>query len=582
MCKRTCDITNREKIALEALFEKEEREYKGIEGKSPYRDRQIFRFIKDASSRVRLMDDITFAADWFEHPNVMGRSPRGEADFQAIRLVPLYFECYDALCDKAKEALDRFFLKRDFFSFYESENHALMNRVSRYLASQFYLDKDVLFEQFDPWTPKELYGKDGSYLHKFLDFRVKRGWGEFDSYGYSTEILMILNVLYAYTKDEKLKKKTGMAMDIILLDMICDSKNGLYGGAHGRIYPASALDTKHSGMFHVYCYYFGERCNISEKEISVPYSFLLSGYRPGEIVYDIEKNRTYPYINRERKHLHSCHAWHAANICTATLDALAPYAINKQTYVGERYLLGGINRQDMYPENIPDKWYAHHQQHEWELTLPGGTNHKIFSHHPSDPGYHKQHNRWTGDLGCCCSTHYTNENTAVSLYNITNPEKYDYINAYVPFEIFDEVVIEDKYIFLKYTGLYISIYFSEGYRVNKEDEYTDKELISSGRQHAVVLRVEHEEKYSSMQAFIEDISSKQVVFDKENMTVEFDSVFVSYNNNGENGKTNVYPYEYLYDSPYMKSVWNSGVIELSGKDIQCVYDFNTVTVNEKK
>ena len=316
--------------------------------------------------------------------------------------------------------------------------------------------------------------------------------------------------------------------------------------------------------------------------ISVPYSFLLSGYRPGEIVYDIEKNRTYPYINRERKHLHSCHAWHAANICTATLDALAPYAINKQTYVGERYLLGGINRQDMYPENIPDKWYAHHQQHEWELTLPGGTNHKIFSHHPSDPGYHKQHNRWTGDLGCCCSTHYTNENTAVSLYNITNPEKYDYINAYVPFEIFDEVVIEDKYIFLKYTGLYISMYFSEGYRVNKEDEYTDKELISSGRQHAVILRVEHEEKYSSMQAFMEDISSKQVVFDKENMTVEFDSVFVSYNNNGENGKTNVYPYEYLYDSPYMKSVWNSGVIELNGKDIQCVYDFNTVTVNEKK
>jgi hypothetical protein len=319
---------------------------------------------------------------------------------------------------------------------------------------------------------------------------------------------------------------------------------------------------------------------MEEKDISVPFSYLLSGYIPGEIVYDIEKNRTYPYSNKERKHLHSCHAWHSARICQPTLDSLAPYAINKQTYVADRYILGGINRQDPYPDNHPDKWYAHHQQHEWELTLPGGTDTRIFSHHPSDPGYHKQHNRWTGDLGCCCSTHYTNENTAISLYNITNPEKYDYINAYVPLDKFDDVIMEDNYIFLKYTGLYISMYFSSGYRVNKEDEYTDRELLSNGRKHAVVLRVEHDEKYASMNEFIDEIHSKPVSFDSNNMTLEFDGIFVSYDKNAENGKENSYPYEYLYDSPYMKSVWNSGIIELKGKDMSCIYDFTTVKVHE--
>lgn len=571
----------REEVFTKNLFEQEENEASGVSEKNPYRELQIFRFIKDSSSRDRLMDDITFAADWFEHPNVMGRAPRGEADFQAIRLIPLFYECYDALHEKTKVALDRFFLKRDFFSFYESENHSLMNRVSRYLASQFYLDKEVMFEQFDPWNPKELQERDKNYIHEFLNFRAKRGWGEFDSYAYSMEILMILNTLFAYTKDELLKKKTGMAIDVILLDMICDSKNGLYGGAHGRVYPAATLDSKKSGMFATYCYYFGMQCGVSEQEMKVPFSFLLSGYEPSPIVYDIEKNRKYPYVNRERKHLHSCHAWAGANICSATLEALSPYAISKQTYVGERYLLGAVNRQDAYPKGSMDAWYAHHQQHEWELTLLGGTDHRIFSHHPGEAGYHSQHNRWTGDMHCCCSVHYTNENTAISLYNITKPEKYDYINAYVPLFIFDEVVRKEKYIFLKYPGLYISMYFSAGYRVNQEDEFRDVELISDGRKHAVVLRVEPEEKYASMQAFMEDIHGKPVLFDSDAMRVEFDSVFLSYEGNGEGGKENIYPYDYLYDSPYMKSLWASGIIELKGEKLHCIYDFNKTEVETK-
>ena len=168
---------NNEKV-INAMFEIEERERKGEIPKSWYRTFQIFRFIKDEKSRERLMEDITFAADWFEHPNVRGRSPRGEADFQAIRLIPLFYECYDALSDETKVAMDRFFLKRDYFSFYESENHALMNRVSRYLSAQFYIGKDCLFEQFVPWTPEALYEVDSYYLNDFLDFRVKRGWGE--------------------------------------------------------------------------------------------------------------------------------------------------------------------------------------------------------------------------------------------------------------------------------------------------------------------------------------------------------------------------------------------------------------------
>lgn len=128
----------------EAFFGREWKEYTENK-KDPYRTFQIFRFIKDPSSRERLMPDITYAADWFEHENVMGRDPRGESDFEAIRLVPLYYECAEALDENARTSLDRFFLKREYDSIYGSENHAIMYRVARYLAAQFYLGAKSVF-----------------------------------------------------------------------------------------------------------------------------------------------------------------------------------------------------------------------------------------------------------------------------------------------------------------------------------------------------------------------------------------------------------------------------------------------------
>ncbi|MBQ8509818.1 MAG: hypothetical protein IJ493_07930 [Clostridia bacterium] len=565
------------KIAAAAVYANEERQWNGAP-MEPYRTPQIFRFITDAASRERLMDTITFAADWFEHDNVMGRDPRGEADFEAIRLIPLYFTCYDALSGEAKEALERFFLRRDYSSIYGSENHALMYRVSRYLAAQFYLGSGKVFEQFDSLTPEEVYTTDGAWIREFLDYRAKRGWGEFDSCGYGAEIMLILSLLYAYTADDTMKRLAGMIMDVILLDMICDSKNGLYGGAHGRIYPPTALDTKNSGLFRIYNYYFGARFGMDSLS-GVPTALLLSDYVPSDIVYAVESGRTYPYVNREMKHLHMCSVWSGKEIDHETLALVDDCFINKQTYVGERYLLGGVNHQDPYPDAaVNDKGYAHHQQHEWELTLPGDTTHKIFSHHPGDPGYHKIHNRWTGDYGCLCSTHYTNENTAISIYTITKPNEFPYINAYVPLDVFEEKRIDGKYLFLAYPGLYISLYFSSGYRVNNEDEYAGREILSDGRRHAVVLRVEYAEKFASLAAFAEAIKAIPVVYDPEARTVDFDGIHVYYHGNAEQGVENVYPYGMLYDSPWMKSVWRSGVIEITDGNQTAVYDFNRVEV----
>lgn len=513
---------------------------------------------------------LKYTADWFEHPHPRGRDPKGEADFAAIRLVCALYEpvCYDKLTEDVKASIKHFFLEHDYRSVYGSENHALMFRAARFLAAQFYEGEEFVSYGL---TAQECYVQDMEYLHEFMDFRARRGWGEFDSLGYGREIVLILATLHKYAADERMRRKCHMALDVVLLDMIADSLGELYAGAHGRSYPNAVLDRTEAGMVKLYRYYFGGRFYDGTEINSV--NIYLSDYVPSPIVYEIVQNKKVPYENREKKNLHLMSAWKEE----IDKEALSKEqgSINKYTYVCEDYAIGSVNCQEDYNPLIieKDRLYARHQQHEWELTLPGGGEHKIFSHHCGLADEHKINNRWTGDNRCCCGSYYTNHNTAIAMYNIDNRDKLPLINAFVPLEIFREKLLEEKYVFLAYEKLYIALYFDNGYRVNHEDEFENKELLSDGWQNAVVCRVEYQDKFDSLNAFAEHIRSLPVVFDRKLRTVTFDGIKVYRGGNSENGVENQYPYTKTYDCPFLQSEWDSGVIEVICGEKKIVYDF---------
>ena len=512
---------------------------------------------------------LKYAADWFEYPHpVEGRDPQGEVDFIAIRLVCALFEemCYSVLPQPVRDSLRRFFTRRNYKSMHTSENHYLMFRVSRRLAAQFY--RDDFFENYG-MTAQECLETDTAYIREFLNFRAAHGWGEFDSLGYAYEIMLILATLYRYVDDPALKRKSRMAMDVILLDMIADSEDALYGGAHGRSYPNAVLDRMQSPLVRLYRYYFGGRFYNGE-ELSDA-NILLSDYLPSPVVYEVLESRSFPYENRERKHLHSCTAWQD-EIRWDVLEGLRG-SISKYTYVSKEYILGSVTRQEAYPTGSPDGWYARHQQHEWELTLPGGGEHKIFTHHSAEADYHKINNQWTGDCGCCCGNFYTNKNTAVAMYNIEDHTRLPLINAFVPLDVFDEVLQQEQYLFLAYGTLYISLYFDNGYRINREGEYAGRELLSDGWQNAVVLRVEPGDGYSSLEAFGESIRALPVLFDRQAKTVSFDGILLRRDGSTVNGVEEHYPYPMTYDCPFLQSVWGSGVIGIITDERRVVYDF---------
>ena len=436
------------------------------------------------------IDQVIRTARWFDLPHPNGRDPRGESTFAAMGMLPTLYYNWDKLTDEARAAVDRFFLTKNFESMYESENHRLQHHTALYLAGQFYGERT--FE----WcgnTGTQMAAETGAWLRHFVHFRAKEGWGEFDSLGYLDVDFGCLLLLADLSRDKELATISRMMLDVLLLDMVVDSKNGLYGGAHGRIYPPTALNILCGGMAADYYLYIGLDNDESERRAlkflpGVPVAALMVDYRPDPVVLEMALGRVGAYENREAKHLH----------CIPKEQQ--PGRISKYTYVTDKYIVGAINRQDDYDPNTRQRWYAHHEQHELDALILADPRAKIFTHHP---GSSKEHNRWTGDLGCCCVNTFAWHNVAMSMYDIRNPNEFAYINAHFNRDVMENVSIRGNWVFGEKDGVYAALYGANGWAwacdelraaaprsTEEHAEDNDRiELWSEGRKHACVIEL---------------------------------------------------------------------------------------------
>ena len=534
---------------------------------------QFFLGKPDMKERAELV--IRRTANWFnECPYVRSdgvrRSPQGECDFAAMRLARVLITGTKELSQKTLKMVDEFFLKNNFESHYKSENHMLIFHVSRYIAAHFY--REHIFEAYGK-TGQQLIEEDRQYLTDYLQFRGRHGWGEFDSAVYMGEDLAALFTLYDYA-GEPLKTLARMSADQLLLDMLADTMESLYCGAHGRIYTRQALDHLNDETLIFYNLYFGGPYFdvTSPHETNIYADILLTSYVPSDYVFAAAAEKPPQYENYEAKNLHSI----SCDIPHRKLTEEKGH-ISKYLYITPSYAMGGICFQDKY-ENPEGAWYAHHQQHEWELTFPHNTEAKIFTHHPGSHGQEgAEHGYWTGDLECCCGTFYSNKNKALAMYDIPDGEEYE-INAHVLFDLY-EVREEENYIFLKYESSYAALYFSEGY-YHTDGEYGDRELRSAGRKHAVMCEAGTISEYGSFDSFISEIKKKPVKFDREKMSVEYDNIYMDKATRCLNGEKVEFPFP-LFDNPFIHSELGSGIITVKTSLGEATLDFNNITITMK-
>jgi hypothetical protein len=516
---------------------------------------------------ARANEHLRWVAAWYDHPHPHGRDHRGEVDFTAIRLARIAAQFADRLEPATAAAIERFLLTTDYESMYSGgENHSLQFHTSRLVAAQTLADRR--FEAYANQTGRELAGFDTQWLTRFIQFRARQGWAEFDSLGYVSVDMESLVTIRDFAADLRLRRLAEDMCNLLLADIVVDMLQGVMGGAHGRSYAANLLETTSSTSHSMMHLYFG----LGRAEaipVFHPIECLISDFRPDPLLVDIAIGRREPYINRERKHLHRC---------SDAMPAVAgPGSIRKLTWWCPQFVIGAVQFQDPYGADSPDVWYARHQQVEWELLLGGQPPVSVFTHHPDRQVMHMY---WSGDNDCECGSFFQNGQAVLGVYRITPKSKFQYIHAHLPRRLMDEVVQRGAWMFLRRGPVFAGLRSHHGWRWTTEGEDAGRELISDGPTHGIVCEAGLAGEYESFAAFQDQLAGATIKFDARAVSLEYHSprhgrLGVDANGGRSlNGRPADLDYP-TWDSPYLRSAWDSGVVELSKDGHKRVMDFRS-------
>lgn len=519
-------------------------------------------------------------AEWFEHPHPAGRELQGEVDFAALELARLYIALEDSpsLEEATREKIRTFFLRHDIKSRHPSENHVFVFATALHLMAGKLPASS--FSAYGDKTGEQLRRESADWLKTFIRYRARQGWGEFDSDSYQGLVFNTLLSLHDHSTDPELVLLARKMANLLLADWMVDTLNGLYGGARGRIPESMAMNHNGGLLSDLQYLYFGiggdptdvsaplliKTQRLSRLELS--HQALYSSFRPEPIVTAIALHRTFPYENRERKHLHNLHD----TLPSVPLDA----SIRKVTYLTDNYVLGAIQRQDPYPEGGV-RSYAKHQQHEWDFTVSHGraTRARIFTHHP---GASDRHTYWRGSNSGSFVDTFQHGSAVLAIWDIPPAQKYQFIHAYLPKAAFDEVIEADGWIFARKGEALAALFLHGGYEWTSTGNEAGREVVSQGAKKASVFEAGRLADFGSFENFRQQIAANTIEFDPDTMTLSYHSSRNGHIRIGPSGLREVdgapadldYP---TYASPYLISAWDSGVARLSHGDASLVLDF---------
>ncbi|WP_309025548.1 hypothetical protein [Pelagicoccus sp. SDUM812002] len=217
----------------------------------------------------------------------------------------------------------------------DTENHWIMYYASIYLAAEMFPDAGP-----DQWyngkSSAENMAEAKEYISDWIHITTSYGQGEYDSPNYIEEYTRPMALLAGWAQDPVVRQQGKMMMDYILLDYVVENIDGLYGGAHSRLYPRYLLQPSlTAGAAHGWLFFNqGEyRPNAGNTLIA------LSGYTPPPILYRIAHGRgDEAYVQRELKRTR----WRLrhAGPDAFEIDGKSTTPVYKYSYVHPDYILG--------------------------------------------------------------------------------------------------------------------------------------------------------------------------------------------------------------------------------------------------
>jgi hypothetical protein len=252
----------------------------------------------------------------------------------------------------------------------DTENHWLMYYASLYLAAEQWPDLPGS-EWYNGKSSAENRAEAKEYLLETFQITSGFGRGEYDSPNYIDPYVSAMTLLASWCQDPELRHQAEMMLTYDLLDFAVENINGIYGGAHSRIYPKHAVQPSLGASSALAWLLWGQG------EIQLNGSALivaLSGFTPPAILQRIATDRDEAYVHRELKRTR----WRMRHAGPDAIE-LAGHStvpVYKYSYVDPDYLLGSSQGGLLQPI----------QQQTWSLVWhedqPLGHANTFFALHP--------------------------------------------------------------------------------------------------------------------------------------------------------------------------------------------------------
>ncbi|MGA2193789.1 MAG: hypothetical protein ABSH40_00855 [Bryobacteraceae bacterium] len=495
------------------------------------------------------------------------------------------------LTDTARRAL------RDSYRTYmpyrgDTENHWVMYYTSLYLMAQLWPGQDG-----DQWytgkSSAENLREAAGWLESWVHLTTTRGQGEYDSPNYMGLYFLSMSYLSAWARDPAMQKRATMMLDYLAADYAAEEIDGVYIGAHSRVYDREVLEKWNVASSDFGWVLFGLGHPLSPPANPILFYVVASAYQPPEILQRIAADRSQPYTEYERKRTRN--RWRFFD------ELHGP--VYKTTYVRGEYAVSSDQGGTLQPI----------QEHSWDVTwrVPDarGVQNTLFTLNPHS-SLHELETYFTfpadiGISGVVSSKKsydspdkfvggspyekiFQDQDTIVALYDIAPGARFPHINGFFSKDLAEVSEDPSGWIFARGGDALIACRPLQPYTW-KPIEGGGRRLFSPYLKNGIVVQVAARSEFSGMAAFRRAILALPLEFSLDPApSVRFHSLRgrsleFTY---GEQPRVNGTPLDYahwpLFGGPFLEAPVDSEMLVLKYGSMRRTLDFRRLTVTDTR
>jgi hypothetical protein len=313
------------------------------------------------AAKLRLHEDAAACSRRLEE--LLAAGPTGDM-FWMFPITAIAYLDQGQLTASARQAL------RSSFKTYmpyrgDTENHWLLYYTSLYLMAQMWPDQSGE-EWYTGKSSVENLREAEGWINSWVRLTTTRGQGEYDSPHYMGLYFLSMSYLAEWAKDPAMKKRAAMMLDYLIADYAAESLDGIYVGAHSRVYDRPAVEKWLNPSSDFGWVLFGSGFPMDPPDGYIIFYVLASAYEPPEILKRIATDREQPYTHYERKRTRN--RWRFFD------ELHGP--VYKTTYMRKEYAVGSDQGGTLQPI----------QEHSWDVTWnvpdPRGVHNTFLTVHP--------------------------------------------------------------------------------------------------------------------------------------------------------------------------------------------------------